>query len=291
MKKAYFVGSDFFYNKFSQYGEDGIIKKVLADLDLQVKVACEFGAWDGKHCSNTYALKDLPVDLVMIEGDAEKYKFLLATKKTTPNIIPINCYVEPSGSNSLDNILIKYKIKTIDFLSIDIDGYDLLILKKMEISPKLVIVEFNPTFGVFKEYESSEGESSGNSFMSTYRIMREKGYSLVSYTKTNLIFVLRNILESAGYIELDITSLSYLAEIDSAVYQISSAYDGRSIEFGKPTNPWDGCRLAKRYKHPNFIYGWPPTRLQVAYRAMRTLSVKEIYSGLKKAIDRGWFKF
>ena len=41
-------------NIFSQNGEDGIIEEIFKRLnDVSDKKCCEFGAWDGKHLSNT----------------------------------------------------------------------------------------------------------------------------------------------------------------------------------------------------------------------------------------------
>ena len=39
----------------SQYGEDGIIAKALEVIAKTDKWCVEFGSWDGKNCSNTYA--------------------------------------------------------------------------------------------------------------------------------------------------------------------------------------------------------------------------------------------
>ena len=46
-------------NIYSQNGEDGIIEEVINRLDLFKNKnlwCCEFGAWDGMHSSNTFAL-------------------------------------------------------------------------------------------------------------------------------------------------------------------------------------------------------------------------------------------
>ena len=288
---TYFVSGLPQKDVYSQYGEDGIIEKILEDLRIDVKVTCEFGAWDGKHFSNTFALGNSARQLVMIEGDPVKFLDLEKTAKETGFVKPILRFVQPSGSDRLDSILDEFHIGEVDVLSVDIDGYDLKILKSLKRRPKLIVVEYNPTFGVFKEFEGSPGENVGNSFRSICKHMEEIGYSLVATTKTNLFFVLTGILVDAGYVGLDLSVLGILSDIDNATFQIASAYDGRAIPFGRPTNPWDGCRLAKIYSHPQWVYGWTPTRLQVAYRALRTLSWGELVRGVRKAHSRGWFKF
>ena len=73
-------------NIYSQNGEDGIlihllkkIKILKNDKDLW---CCEFGAWDGIHGSNTFNLvKNYNFNAVYIEGDKDKFKDLLITKK------------------------------------------------------------------------------------------------------------------------------------------------------------------------------------------------------------------
>jgi hypothetical protein len=43
-------------NIFSQNGEDGVIEYILDKLNITSGTCCEFGAWDGKHLSNTFNL-------------------------------------------------------------------------------------------------------------------------------------------------------------------------------------------------------------------------------------------
>ena len=71
-------------NYYSQNGEDGIIKKIIEDLKLEKNKlsVCEFGAWDGIHFSNTFNLVEkFNAKALYIEGDEEKFKSLLQTKK------------------------------------------------------------------------------------------------------------------------------------------------------------------------------------------------------------------
>jgi hypothetical protein len=48
--------SAFARNVTSQCGEDGIIERILSIMTDKDGWCVEFGAWDGKHLSNTYNL-------------------------------------------------------------------------------------------------------------------------------------------------------------------------------------------------------------------------------------------
>ena len=102
----------------SQFGEDGIIEKILDFLPDQNKWCVEFGAWDGKHCSNTYNLiVNKNWNGVLIEGDKGKYNDLLRTYQNNPKVIPINRMVRFSNDDSLDSILLNTPIKIIAIMS------------------------------------------------------------------------------------------------------------------------------------------------------------------------------
>jgi hypothetical protein len=187
-------------NIFSQNGEDGIIQKLFEILNLKENIwVCEFGAWDGMHLSNTFALVEKGAKAVYIEGDPLKYKDLIKTTKTYKNIIPINSYVKFQGKNSLDAILSKTKIpKEFDLLSIDIDSYDLDCwdsLKKY--SPKIVIIEINSSYspGILNRHNTP---LPGNSFSSTLAVANQKNYSLVTHIG-NLIFVHNDYIKYLKY--------------------------------------------------------------------------------------------
>ena len=69
---------EFKKNVYSQNGEDGIIQEIINRLNLFEKNnlwCCEFGAWDGKHSSNTFALVEkYNFNAVYIESDKHKFK-------------------------------------------------------------------------------------------------------------------------------------------------------------------------------------------------------------------------
>ena len=90
-------------NFFSQNGEDGIIEKILEDLNIKENLyVCEFGAWDGIFLSNTFNLvHKRNANALMIEGDEDKFNDLIKTSNKYSSIIPVNKFVCPTGNNSL----------------------------------------------------------------------------------------------------------------------------------------------------------------------------------------------
>ena len=56
-------------NLYSQDGEDGVIEEIFKRLSINKGTFVEFGAWDGKYLSNTFALLQKNWAGVYIEGD------------------------------------------------------------------------------------------------------------------------------------------------------------------------------------------------------------------------------
>nr|WP_075486794.1 hypothetical protein [Prochlorococcus marinus] len=198
-------------NIYSQNGEDGIISEILKRLNLdQKELWCvEFGAWDGIHLSNTFALVQRNNwNAVYIEGDKNKYNDLLKTSQKYKNITTVNKFVESDKNhkNSLDNILSRTSLP-IDYelLSIDIDSYDLAIFSEYQGKPKIVVIEINSSIppGILQWHNGKN--FIGNSFSSTLLVAKEKGYTLVCHTG-NMIFVRNDIVSK---LDLDEATIKY----------------------------------------------------------------------------------
>ena len=214
-------------NVYSQFGEDGVIREVIRRMGLVVDrdLWCvEFGAWDGIHFSNTFALvEESSVQVVMIEGDEEKFRALQKTAEKHPSIIPVEGFVvgeyvhddqpvtelftgkfNPKKIASLDSLLSLTPCPSdYDLLSIDIDSYDLEAwAAHKEFSPKIVVIEVNSSLppGIFQWHGS---RNVGNSFSSTLEVAKAKGYGLVCHTG-NMIFVRNDWLPRVELDELDI---------------------------------------------------------------------------------------
>jgi len=113
-------------NVTSQYGEDGIIEKILEVIGENDGWCVEFGSWDGKSCSNTFSLIDEGgYSAVLIEGDSKRFKDLIKTFEGNEKVTLMNTFVGFEKEDNLDALLKTIKIPiNFDLLSIDIDGND-----------------------------------------------------------------------------------------------------------------------------------------------------------------------
>jgi hypothetical protein len=195
----------YLHNVYSQNGEDGVIAELLQRLargSVDLSNWCvEYGAWDGKHLSNTFALVEKGWKAVYIEGDSLKYKDLLATVERYPGIVPVEAFVarESGDPSSLGELLANTPLpKNFDLLSVDIDSYDLETWEGLiGYEPKIVVIEINSSIptGV---YHRCDSRVSGNSFTSTLDVAHRKGYELVCHTG-NMIFVKSELMQFIAF--------------------------------------------------------------------------------------------
>lgn len=120
----------------SQNGEDGIIEKIfetIGDNDYS-KWCVEFGAWDGKHLSNTYnLLVNKGWDGVLIEGNEDKFQELSNNYSNHSNVYTLNSMIGFSSHNNLESILSTTPIpKDFGLICIDIDGCDYYIWESLQ---------------------------------------------------------------------------------------------------------------------------------------------------------------
>jgi hypothetical protein len=196
-------------NVYSQNGEDGIVRELLSLLaidDSSNPWCVEFGAWDGKHLSNTFNLvESASWNAVLVEGDPQKFTELELMAQEFPRVHAICSMVggvRGSGS-SLDDLLTETACPTnYDLLSVDIDSSDLDVwARHVDFRPKIVIIEINSTIppGILQWHSR---EVQGNSFSATLRVAESKGYTLVCHTG-NLIFVTDELAGSVGLEDID----------------------------------------------------------------------------------------
>ena len=193
---------------YSQNGEDTVVRELFKRLNKTVKWVCEFGAWDGKHLSNTFTfIANDNANAVLIEGDSTKFTKLQKRAKTHTTITAINKFID--DTNTLDNILADTEIpKNFDVLSIDIDSNDLDIWESLHsYDPICVVIEINNLIppGIYKrhkDYTKEQIENKGdtwlNSFSRTIDVGLEKGYTPVKHIGWNLIFIKNEYANQLG---------------------------------------------------------------------------------------------
>jgi hypothetical protein len=183
---------------YSQNGEDGVIEELLGRLGIASGTCVEFGAWDGKHGSNTYNLVRKGWRVVYIEPDRSRFRELEATAKENPgSIAAIHGFVEVEGAMSLDAILSRQAVEAeFGVLSIDVDAEDWRIWRSLtSYFPSVVVIEINSSIppGIRSVYEPSR-HSLGTSFTSMLELGYEKGYRLAAHTG-NMIFVRNHLVD------------------------------------------------------------------------------------------------
>ena len=101
--------------------------------------------------------------------------------------------VKKIETDTLDNIIKKSKfpIKKIDFLSIDVEGNELNVLKGLNFKkykPKVVVLEFiDPSI---KEFYDHKIENIINSKI--YKFMKNRNYRLINWIHDDLVFISKN---------------------------------------------------------------------------------------------------
>lgn len=256
--------ADYKSNKFSQYGEDGIIEKIFSIIGTESKVCVEFGAWDGFHLSNTALLWTTSWKGILIEGSSKRFNILLENTKKY-DCVCIREFVGRQGKYSLEGIFQGYKLdNNVDLLSIDIDGDDYYIFESLEeLRPRVVICEYNPTIPAEKDIFADYGSNFGSSVSAIDRVAREKGYMLVAITESNCIFVLSKYKDLFNEYETRIENLKHdefeinvitsftgeyvLANSREPIFGLTLPYrrnlNGKHLELGIP------CGISKIYQY------------------------------------------
>ena len=232
--------NEFGRNVTSQYGEDGIIEKILEVIGENDKWCVEFGSWDGRKCSNTYNLISVKeYSAVLIESNPKRFKDLVKTFEGNEKVILINAFVGFEKDDGLDAILKTIKIPiNFDFLSIDIDGNDYHVWEAIhDYKPKVVVIEFNPTIPKTVEFIQPRDlhVTQGSSLLSIDKLAKSKGYELVSTTKTNAFFVDSKYFNLFGIRD---NSVGTMMTDESLITHIFCGYDGTVFIRGFGVMPW-----------------------------------------------------
>jgi len=243
---------------------------------LANKWCVEFGAWDGKHLSNTFNLvENSKYNVVLIEGDKSKFESLRRDYPYKDRAIVVGQFVGWTADNNLDTILQTQESVPIDpdLLSIDVDGNDYHIWKACKkYRPKLVLIEFNPTSSNRFEYVQPPDPhvNHSNSPSPLVKLGKENGYELICVIGPNLLFVDAQYFPLFGIPD---NSLDVMRD-DEEVTHLFIGFDGTVLVDGPADLRWHGRKLNIKQPFPRILRAYPPnySRLQsVLYRLWNKL--------------------
>jgi len=238
---------DYRRNVTSQEGEDGIIAKIFELIGTKHKYCVEFGAWDGKHLSNTWTLlNEHGWRGLLIEGDRTRFEELRESYRANSGIEAVNAFVD-TGDNSLDRILARCDCpQDFDLLSVDVDGVDWHLWNSLAaFKPRLVVIEFNPTIPneVLYVQDNDSAIHHGSSLLAFIELAGAKGYELAATTPFNAFFVVREAFPLLG---IDDNSIDAMHSCDPYETKLFQLFDGTLEVAGCTQLLWNGYRFAAK---------------------------------------------
>lgn len=229
----------------SQHGEDGILEKIIETVGDKEKWCVEFGAWDGMHLTNTRNLiQSHGFSAVLIEASKSRSVELRSNYKDNSKVTTVQKFVGFEADDGLDSILKNTPIpQDFTLLSIDIDGNDYHVWEAIKnYQPKIVVIEFNPTFPVGVEFVQprESNVNQGSSLSSIVRLAKEKGYELVSVLEINAFFVKRELYP---LFRIECNDPKVLHKDEKYTTYFSVGYDGSIILSGAKNMVWHGLKV------------------------------------------------
>ncbi len=199
-------------NQYSQQGEDGIVQEIFHRLKIHKGFFVEFGAADGLWYSNTRALFEKGWSGVFIETDPSQFSRLTKNYSKWKNIL---CLKETVSWNDTQGRTIDiiaqefFPNREIDFMSIDVDGTDHLILENIKLKPKVLCIEggfsWNPQFSTrIPDHIAAQNLQQPLAVM--IEIAKKQGYEPVCFTQ-NIFFIRKDLYGPFKAIQNDPVSL------------------------------------------------------------------------------------
>ena len=183
---------------FSQNGEDGVIAEVLRRIGATTRTFVEFGIGTGVEGNCVFLADVLGWRGTFIEGSEELHARLTAKYLGDDGVQTVRHLVTVENIN--DILAAGREERTVDVLSIDIDGNDYWVWKAIHaVDARLVVIEYNgsldPGRPLVQPYRPDVGWDAtgffGASLSALVQLGRDKGYTLVhtELTGTNAFFV------------------------------------------------------------------------------------------------------
>jgi O-antigen/teichoic acid export membrane protein len=205
--------SDFEFKVFSQWGEDGIIQKLIRHLDIPNKAFVEFGVQDFSESNCRFLLMHDNWRGLVIDASTRDMARLRDSPMTWRHHLEVVC--EFITRDNIDELIARAGLgHDIGILSVDIDGVDYWVLDAIQrCSPRILIVEYNAVFGperaISVPYDArfvrTEKHHSnlyfGASLAAFHHLATRRGYSLIGTNSagSNAFFVRSDQMERCPF--------------------------------------------------------------------------------------------
>ena len=221
---------DYEFKIFSQWGEDGIIQKIIDSIEIKNKTFIEFGVGDFFESNCRFLMMHNNWSGFVIDSSEKMIEML---KKAyfywKYNLKSINAFIYKENIN---NLLLKSEFNfDLGLLSIDIDGNDYYILEAIsQYKPRILVVEYNSLFGSKRnisipytpDFNRTKANSSnlyfGASLGAITYIAKKKGYILVGSNSSGV---------NAFYVRKDLMNKKLKEKSVKEAYTISKFRESR----------------------------------------------------------------
>jgi len=199
------------FRVFSQWGEDGIIQRLIHEVPIDRRIFVEFGVQDYQESNTRFLLMHDNWAGLVIDGDQGNIDKIRQDEIFWRYNLKAECaFVTRDNINTL--LINNGVVGDIGLLSIDIDGNDYWVWKAIEaVSPRVVVVEYNARFGpdraVTVPYDERFTRSRahysmiyyGASLSALVSLGARKGYDFVGANSAgnNAFFVRRDLRSSS----------------------------------------------------------------------------------------------
>lgn len=182
------------FRLYSKSEEDGIIQEIFKRIGATSRVFWEIGAECGTEC-NTAKLLVEGWTGTWIEADpqnVDRMRKHFAPFITENKLKTFRAFVTPENVKG-------FVADNLDLLVIDIDGNDYWVWKAIEARPRVVVIEYNPSYAppmsIVTPYNEGKWDNSnffGASLGALFKLGAAKGYTLVGcdISGSNAFFVL-----------------------------------------------------------------------------------------------------
>lgn len=196
------------FRVFSQWGEDGIIQKLIRHIKINKKIFVEFGVENYMESNTRFLLTNNNWSGLVIDGSQENIDYIKKDQIYWQYNIKAEC-----SFITRENINQTFEkngvVGEIGILSIDIDGNDYWVWDAINVvNPAIVIVEYNARFGAdlsvtvpyVPDFLRSKQHYSmiyfGASLKALCKLANKKGYAFVGCNSSgvNAFFVKREMM-------------------------------------------------------------------------------------------------